>query len=79
MITTRQHNAHKIEAQGLFLIITSGDFQLQVPFEKLSEPLKNASELERQIFSVSPSGYGIHWPLIDEDLAIEQIIRDFGS
>jgi hypothetical protein len=33
--------------------------------------------MERQIFSVSPSGYGIHWPLIDEDLAIEQIIRDF--
>jgi hypothetical protein len=79
MITSRQHNVHKIEAQGLFLIITSGDFQLQVPFENLSERLKNASELERQIFSMSTSGYGIHWPLIDEDLAIEQIIRDFGS
>jgi|LakMenEpi03Aug12_release.lakeMendotaPanAssembly.Ray.scaffolds.fasta_scaffold3449628_1 hypothetical protein len=77
MITTRQLKDCKVEAAQDFLVITSGDFQLKIPFHSLSARLKNANEMERQIFSVSPSGYGIHWPLIDEDLAIEQIIRDF--
>jgi hypothetical protein len=29
---------------------------------------------ERNNFEVSPSGYGIHWPLIDEDLSIDGLI-----
>jgi hypothetical protein len=24
---------------------------------------------------VSPSGYGLHWPLIDEDLAITPLLK----
>ena len=77
MQSTRQLNKYEVETQGGFLKIKSSDFQRVIPFEKLSERLKNASEMERQIFTVSPSGYGIHWPLLDEDLAIEQILRDF--
>ena len=26
-------------------------------------------------FKVSPSGYGIHWPLIDEDLSFNGLIK----
>ena len=79
MITSRPRIIHKVEAGDGFLLITSGEIRCKIPFESLSERLKNASELERQIFVVSPSGYGIHWPLIDEDLAIDQILRDFNS
>lgn len=78
-MTTHQLKDYKVEAENDLLLITAGDFQRKIPFHLLSERLKSATEMERQIFSVSPSGYGIHWPLINEDLAIEQIIKDFKS
>lgn len=37
----------------------------------ISEKLANASSIERERFQISPSGYGIHWPLLDEDLTID--------
>ncbi len=40
----------------------------------ISEKLANASENERQKYEISPSGYGIHWPLIDEDLSIDGLL-----
>ena len=36
--------------------------------------LDRASEVERNTFEVSPSGYGIHWPLLDEDIAIDGLL-----
>jgi hypothetical protein len=41
---------------------------------EISEPLSKASSEERSNFEVSPSGYGIHWPLIDEDLSIDGLL-----
>ena len=37
----------------------------------ISEKLANASDIERKKYEISSSGYGIHWPLIDEDLSID--------
>lgn len=42
---------------------------------KISERIRHASEKEVGNFRISPSGYGIHWPLIDEDLSIDGLIR----
>src|SRR5690348_4855956 len=36
---------------------------------RISRRLANTSPLERERFEISPSGYGIHWPLIYEDLS----------
>jgi len=41
---------------------------------KISKILLNATEKERNHFEISPSGYGIHWPLLDEDLAIDGLL-----
>jgi hypothetical protein len=41
---------------------------------EISSRLANASRLERERFEISPSGYGIHWPLIDEDLSIDGLL-----
>lgn len=38
---------------------------------EISPVLQNASEEEKNLFEISPSGYGIHWPLLDEDLSID--------
>ncbi|MBN1973791.1 MAG: DUF2442 domain-containing protein [Sedimentisphaerales bacterium] len=40
----------------------------------ISNKLTNASSEERAKYEISPSGYGIHWPLIDEDLSIDVLI-----
>lgn len=37
----------------------------------ISEKLANASDIARNKYEISPSGYGIHWPLLDEDLTID--------
>jgi hypothetical protein len=41
---------------------------------KISRKLANASSVDRERFEISPSGYGIHWPLIDEDLSIDALL-----
>ncbi|MGA1991148.1 MAG: DUF2442 domain-containing protein [Bryobacteraceae bacterium] len=45
------------------------------PGDKCSERLAHASPTERLRAELSPSGYGIHWPLIDEDLAAGPLLR----
>jgi len=39
-----------------------------------SQRLTRASEIQRQHYVVSPAGYGIHWPEIDEDLSMDGLI-----
>jgi hypothetical protein len=36
--------------------------------------LAQASDAELKHFEISPSGYGIHWPLIDEDISIDGLL-----
>jgi len=37
--------------------------------------LRNASDTQRRRAVVSPGGYGIHWPELDEDLSIGGLLR----
>ena len=43
----------------------------------ISDKLANATEQERMDFKISPSGYGIHWRLLDEDLSINGLLKQF--
>jgi hypothetical protein len=47
--------------------------------QAISNRLAKASAQERNTYEVSPSGYGIHWPLIDEDLAIDGLLQSAGA
>jgi len=40
----------------------------------ISDLLEAATEEEQNTFQISPSGYGIHWPLIDEDISIDGLL-----
>ena len=44
--------------------------------DKLSPKLLKANKIEREGYKISPSGYGIHWPLIDEDISIEAMLKN---
>jgi len=41
---------------------------------EISRALKNASDVEKMVYEISPSGYGIYWPLLDEDLSIRGLL-----
>jgi hypothetical protein len=56
------------------LVLTIDGEEKQFGLSEISQPLLNASEIERSQFQVSPSGYGIHWPRIDEDLSIDGLL-----
>ena len=36
--------------------------------------LSNATESELKNFEISPTGYGIHWPDVDEDISIKAFL-----
>ncbi|MHB8261634.1 MAG: DUF2442 domain-containing protein [Bacteroidia bacterium] len=52
--------------------------QIKILLDKVSLKLKVASDLQRNFYQVSPSGYGIHWHLIDEDLSVDSILKNCG-
>ena len=57
------------------LIVTTDEGVVSIPWERCSARLARASQLERSRAELSPSGYGIHWPLIDEDLAVGPLLE----
>ena len=73
MITT-----HKIEDLtfdvNVMLLKVDGHIY-RISLEKASSKLNLANEIERGLFKISPSGQGIHWPLIDEDLSIDNLLK----
>jgi hypothetical protein len=48
-------------------VVTLENGSVSIPWEKCSQRLAHASLAERNRAELSPSGYGIHWPPIDED------------
>lgn len=58
-----------------FLIFSHEGKRFQVELGKVSLKLKNANDFQRQLYTISPSGYGIHWPLLDEDLSFEGLLK----
>lgn len=57
-----------------YLIIKTQQQSYSWNLKDISTKLYHATESERSIFIISPSGYGIHWPLIDEDLSIKGLM-----
>ena len=72
------HTIQDISFEKDMMILTIDGRNITVALDKVSAKLKNADEIQRQLFKISPSGYGIHWPLLDEDLAVDYIIKIAG-
>ena len=56
------------------LVLILNDQKYLFALTEISEKLAKADEKERNNFKVSPSGYGIHWPTLDEDLSINGLL-----
>jgi len=63
------------EVRGEELLITLSGKIYSFKLSEISNRLASATLSVRQNFIVSPSGYGIHWPDIDEDISIPALIK----
>ena len=70
----KYHEIKDVEIRGDKLISTIDQRKFEFNLTDLSEKLDKASDVERKTFVISASGYGIHWPLIDEDLSIDGLL-----
>lgn len=68
------HKIEKIRFEGGDLIIKIDGRDRRFPLSKISTVLANASDEELNSFEVSPSGYGIYWPMLDEDISIDGLL-----
>jgi hypothetical protein len=68
-------NISKIAFDREYLIIGIDDQEYRFRINTISDKLANADDKERNNYIVSPSGYGIHWPTLDEDLSINGLLN----
>jgi hypothetical protein len=68
------HSIQKIVFEKDELVISINGKISRFPLKIISKNLFNASIHERNTYEISPSGYGIHWPLLDEDLSVDGLL-----
>ena len=68
------HNVERVDFKKNNLLLTVDGKNYQFELSKYSQRLLRASEEQRKEYEISPSGYGIHWPMIDEDLSIDGLL-----
>ncbi len=71
----KTHTISEINFENEFIIIKVDGHTYTFKIADLSNKLANASDEEKKEFRISPSGYGIHWSKIDEDISIEGLLK----
>ncbi len=71
----RHHTIKNIKFHNKILFINIDGVEYQFPLKSISTKLYNATPDELNKFIISPSGYGIHWPLIDEDISVKGLLK----
>ncbi len=68
------HTIESLEFEENTLILEIDKKTHKFDLNKYSSKLLNASKNQRDNYEISPSGYGIHWPMLDEDLSIDGLL-----
>jgi hypothetical protein len=71
----KAHDVQSTWIDALYLYMTADGQTYRIRWEDCSPRLARASHAQRRHLEISPAGYGIHWPEIDEDLAITPLLR----
>lgn len=67
--------AKRVETTPDALVLIVGERSISIPWARCSPKLAAATEKEREHAELSPGGYGIHWPLLDEDLSVGGLLQ----
>lgn len=71
----KAYNISELRFENEYLILIVDDQTIRLKLENISDKLKYATEQQRNDFRISPSGYGIHWRQLDEDLSINGLLK----
>jgi hypothetical protein len=71
----KAYNITSIKFESDYMILTIDNQTIQLKLKDISKRLQNASDKERNDYKISPSGYGIHWQALDEDLSINGLLK----
>lgn len=71
----KAYNISSIRFTSKHMFITIDNKRFKLLLTDVSEKLAKASDKERKDFKISPSGYGIHWKLLDEDLSVNGLLK----
>ena len=72
---TQPITAKGVETKAEVLVIVLEDRKVSIAWQDCSPVLAAATAEQRSRAELSPGGYGIHWPLLDEDLAVDPLVR----
>lgn len=70
----QQHDVQAAWTDDTYLWIIVDGTVYRIRWSACSRRLLEADTTQRTRLAISPSGYGIHWPEIDEDLAIASLL-----
>jgi hypothetical protein len=70
----KAHDIQSVSFSGTIMHLCVDGKNYQIDVSRESERLRNATQTQKENFQVSPAGYGIHWPDVDEDLSIDGLI-----
>jgi len=71
----KYHDVAKVRFEKHYLLFRVDGRDYRIDLRQHSKKLALAGERTKMKFEVSPSGYGIHWPELDEDLSIDRMIN----
>ena len=71
---TKYHEVRDIRFEDDTMLATIDGEERSFELSEISRVLLNASVEDRDKYEISPSGYGIHWPALDEDLSIDGLL-----
>ena len=66
----KHYNISGLKFEGNFLFLTINGEKKKFPLREVSLAIEQATDEQKNTYEISPSGYGIHWPLIDEDVFV---------
>ena len=71
----KANNITELKFESGYLVLSVNNQILKLRLTDISEKLANASERELNNFKISPSGYGINWISLNEDLSINGLLK----
>jgi hypothetical protein len=72
---TKLYNVQDVIFKDDVMILSVNGDCYHIAIKDASDRLFQASDIDRGLYKVAPSGYGIHWITLDEDLSIQGLLQ----
>jgi len=57
------------------VIVFFDGYEVIIRLANISEKLLAALDFERSIYTISPSSHDIHWPILEEDISVNELLK----